>query len=141
MKCVLIFLLKLTIFIRFDFQKEKTEKHQKIKTEYIKTEWNDYELVAQQQDIKINISKNLIRLFQNGNTIPFIARYRRDQTENMTPEKLREVKDTFDEICHLKQKIQTVTKALDKQGVLDKNLENKIRCTKSLEELDIIVSR
>lgn len=97
-------------------------------------------MVAQQQDIKINISKNLIRLFQSGNTIPFIARYRRDQTENMTPEKLREVKDTFEEICHLKQKIQTVIKTLDKKGVLDKNLEHTIRCTKSVEELEIIVS-
>lgn len=59
----------------------------------------------------------------------------------MTPEKLREVKDTFDDVCHLKQKIHTVVKTLDKQGVLDSNLENTIRCTKSLEELEIIVSK
>lgn len=58
----------------------------------------------------------------------------------MPPEKLREVKDTFDEICHLKQKIQTVIKTLDKKGVLEKNLEHTIRCARSLEELEIIVS-
>lgn len=80
-----------------------------------------------------------MKLFQDGNTIPFIARYRRDITENMGPEKLREVKDSFDEICHLKQKIQSVIKTLDKQGVLNEQLESTVRCTKSLDELEIIV--
>lgn len=106
----------------------------------IKTDWNDYELLAQQQDIKPNISKNLIMLFQDGNTIPFIARYRRHLTENMTPEKLREAKDTFEGICHLKQKMQTVIKTITKSGALDSQLENTVKCAKSLEELEIIVS-
>lgn len=97
-------------------------------------------MLAQQQDIKPNISRNLIKLFEGGNTIPFIARYRRDATENMPPEKLREVKDTFEEICHLKQKMQTVIKTIDKLGALDPQLEKTVRSAKSLDELEIIVS-
>lgn len=124
----------------FGFQKETSIKCEKGEKIFIKTEWNDYELLAQQQDIKPNISRNLIKLFQDGNTIPFLARYRRDRTENMTPEKLREVKDTFDEICHLKQKMQTVIKKIAKSGALDSQLEKTIKCAKSLEELEIIVS-
>lgn len=108
--------------------------------ENIKSEWNDYELLAQQQDIKPDISKYLIKVFQDGHTIPFISRYRRDATENMTPEKLREVKHTFDNICQLKQKMQTVIRGVDKLGALNPELEKAIRSTKSIEELEIIVS-
>lgn len=79
-------------------------------------------------------------MFQDGNTIPFIARYRRDVTENMTAQKLREVKDGFDEICHIKQKMHTVLKSIDKLGVLDLHMEKAVTSAKSLEELEIIVS-
>lgn len=57
----------------------------------------------------------------------------------MSAEKLREVKDTFEEICHLKQKMQTVIKTIDKLGSLDPQMERTVRSAKSLEELEIIV--
>lgn len=123
-----------------DNKSEANNINKRIKIENIKCEWKEYELLSQQLDIKPNISKNLIKLFEDGNTIPFIARYRRDATENMVPEKLREVRDTFDEICHLKQKMQVVIKAVDKLGAMNPQLEKTIRSAKSIEELDIIVS-
>lgn len=80
-------------------------------------------------------------MFANGNTIPFIARYRRDQTENMPPERLREAKDTFEDICQLRQKMRTVLKTVTKLGVLDSHLKKAVKSAKSLEELEIIVSK
>lgn len=105
-----------------------------------KVTWKDHEILAQRKDLKLNVAKNLIRLFQDGNTVPFIARYRRDVTENMSPDMLREVRDCFEDICNFKQKVRTVIKTLDKNGHLNPQLEKSVVCARSLEELEIIVS-
>lgn len=44
------------------------------------------------------VAKNLVRLFDNENTIPFIARYRRELTSDMSPEALRQARDALDTV-------------------------------------------
>ncbi|KAJ8912925.1 hypothetical protein NQ315_017255 [Exocentrus adspersus] len=100
--------------------------------------WTDYELLSEQKSLEINIAKNVIDLFIDGNTIPFIARYRKNQTGNMSAELLREVKDSFDRICQLKAKMRTSINTVNKQGQLNSQLEKAMRSVKSLEELEII---
>lgn len=58
----------------------------------------------------------------------------------MTPEQLRELKDCYDEICTLKQKMNNVLKALNKTGILDESLKLKIGNARSIEELEYVVS-
>jgi len=41
---------------------------------------------------------NVVRLLDDDNTIPFIARYRKEQTNSMEPDKLREIKDELDKL-------------------------------------------
>jgi uncharacterized protein len=52
--------------------------------------------VAQEQQIDLRIAQNIISLLDQENTIPFIARYRKELTGGMPPEKLRDVKDSYD---------------------------------------------
>jgi len=49
-------------------------------------------------NIAPSIAQNLINLFDNENTIPFIARYRRGLTNNMEAEQLRVVRDAYEEL-------------------------------------------
>lgn len=58
----------------------------------------------------------------------------------MSPELLREVKDSFDQICQLKAKINTSINVINKLGQLNPLLEKAVKSVKSMEELEIIVS-
>ncbi|CAG9826823.1 unnamed protein product [Diabrotica balteata] len=102
------------------------------------TTWKDHELLAENMSLSKHIAWNVINLFNDGSTIPFIARYRRTQTGNMTPEDLRDVKSAYDDICVLKQKIKTVVNTLEKTGQKNKQIELIVKSSKSLEELEII---
>ncbi|XP_028128698.2 uncharacterized protein YdcI [Diabrotica virgifera virgifera] len=102
------------------------------------TTWKDHELLAENMNLSKHIAYNVINLFNDGSTIPFIARYRRTQTGNMTPEDLRDVKSAYDDICTLKQKIKTVVNTLEKTGQKNRQIELIVKSSKSLEELEII---
>lgn len=102
------------------------------------TLWKDHELLADNMNLSVQIAKNVVNLFNDGSTIPFIARYRRNLTGNMSPEILREVKNSYDNICELKAKIRTVLNTLQKAGYLNKRLENVVKSSKTVEELEII---
>lgn len=101
--------------------------------------WEDYQLLAEQQDIDVNVSQNIIDLFKNECTIPFIARYRKAETKNMDPERLRDVKECYENIQGLKTKIRTVLKNVAKLDALDDRLKKKILSSRTLEELEHIV--
>lgn len=61
-------------------------------------EWKEYDILAEQESLDIWVARNLVKLFEGDNTIPFIARYRKEMTGNMEPEQLRHAKETFEEI-------------------------------------------
>lgn len=52
--------------------------------------------MAQEQQVDLRVVQNIINLLDQENTIPFIARYRKELTDGMPPEKLRDVKDSYD---------------------------------------------
>lgn len=53
-------------------------------------------MLADLMDLNPNLSKNIIVLFENDCTIPFIARYRRENTNNMDADQLRQVKSAYE---------------------------------------------
>ena len=60
--------------------------------------WDLSTTLAEGVNCDVGTIKNVVRLLDDDNTIPFIARYRRDETNGMEPEKLREVKEKLDEL-------------------------------------------
>lgn len=80
-----------------------------------------------------------MKLFEEGNTIPFIARYRRNVTGDLGPEKLREVKEEYDKICDVKVRAQNVLKTIKKSGQLNENLEKAVLSAQTTEELEHLV--
>lgn len=98
--------------------------------------WKEYELLEDRHKLATHVAKNLIRLFENGNEIPFIARYRKNETQNMSAEELRHVKETYEEICALKARMNTILKTLIRLKKLDGSLKNTILNTASIEELE-----
>ncbi|XP_064596790.1 S1 RNA-binding domain-containing protein 1-like [Liolophura sinensis] len=69
-------------------------------TEVPSPSWDIAEVVAERMNIDHRVSMNVIDLLEKENTIPFIARYRREQTGMMDVDKLREVHNLLEEYFH-----------------------------------------
>jgi hypothetical protein len=63
---------------------------------FILQEWSEAEFVAHLQQIEIRVAQNIIHLLDEENTIPFIARYRKELTSDMSAEKLRDIKASYE---------------------------------------------
>lgn len=98
--------------------------------------WRDADLLADLQEINPEIAQNVINLFDTDNTIPFIARYRKELTGNMEAEKLRHVKDSYDYIKSVRAKAISVMNSIAKIGKLTPDLERSIKCCRSLNEIE-----
>lgn len=61
-----------------------------------------------------------IGLIDEGNTIPFIARYRKEVTGNLTDEDLRKLFDRLTYLRGLEERINTVLKSIEEQGKHEK---------------------
>lgn len=96
-------------------------------------------MLAENLSLQTHIAKNVINLFESGNEIPFIARYRKNETEYMSPEQLRDAKECYEDIKGLKQKMQNVLKALNKAKVLSDFLKHKITSCRDVEEIEHLV--
>ena len=64
--------------------------------------------------------ENTIRLLEEGNTIPFIARYRKEQTGNLKDTVLRRFSDRLNYLNNLKKRQEEIIRLIDSQGKLTK---------------------
>jgi len=92
--------------------------------------------VSEIEDIDIDLSKTIVQLFEEDFTIPFLCRYRKELIDNMTPLKLREIKNTIENCKLIETKSQNLLKSLEKEKLLSEEISRSIRSAKSLEELE-----
>jgi len=81
---------------------------------------------------------NTIRLIDEGNTIPFIARYRKEKTGELSDEILR---GFYERLCYLRnieEKKADIIRLIDEQGLLTTEIEAAITNSKTITELDDI---
>lgn len=77
-----------------------------------------------------------VKLIDEGNTIPFIARYRKEATGNLDDAELRKLFDRLTYLRNLNERIETVLKSIEEQGKLTNELKNQIENVKTLAELE-----
>ncbi len=77
-----------------------------------------------------------IKLIDEGNTIPFIARYRKEATGNLDDAELRKLFDRLTYLRNLNERIEKVLKSIEEQGKLTDELKNQIENVKTLAELE-----
>ena len=99
---------------------------------------NIIEQLALELGLKKNQVKNAVELIDNGNTIPFIARYRKEVTGNLDDEKLRNLDDRLKYLRNLENRKEEIIRLIDEQGNLTKELESKINSSTILTELEDI---
>lgn len=94
------------------------------------------EQLADELEISINKVNVVIKLLNEGNTVPFIARYRKEMTGNMDDITLRKFEERYNYLLSFKEREKTIIKSLSEQGVLSDELKNKIDNAKTLSELE-----
>lgn len=80
--------------------------------------------------------KKVIKLIDDGNTIPFIARYRKDVTGSLNDETLRKFDERLKYLRNLEDKKEKIIKRVNELGKLDEDLKNKIIKAETLVELE-----
>ncbi|WGS65544.1 Tex family protein [Marinitoga aeolica] len=80
--------------------------------------------------------KNTIELLDNGNTIPFISRYRKEATGNLTEEDVRKISELYQYYTELEKRKESVIKSIEEQGKLTEDLKNKILNSMKLSEVE-----
>ncbi|XP_012255907.2 uncharacterized protein YdcI [Athalia rosae] len=104
----------------------------------LQVEWSESEYLSEFNNIDRTVAENIISLFEQDNTIPFIARYRKDMTRGMEPEQLRSIKNTWDNLKAIKQRAMFIMKTIDKLGKWSPEIHSAVRAAKSLNELEHI---
>ena len=98
------------------------------------------------KEITINISKDLnikevqvektLKLLEEGNTIPFIARYRKEVTGNLDEEQIRKINEVYEYEVNLLKRKEDVIRLIDEKGLLTSELKNDIMKASKLVEVE-----
>lgn len=92
--------------------------------------------LSQELNIKTSQAESVIKLIDDGNTIPFIARYRKELTGSLDDEVLRKFDERLKYLRNLEDKKETVLKTIEEQGKLTDELKQAILECKTLVELE-----
>lgn len=93
-------------------------------------------VLASELNIKESQAEATIKLIDEGNTIPFIARYRKEVTGSLDDEILRSLDERLRYLRNLDEKREQVLAAISEQGALTKELEESLKKAMTLVEID-----
>ena len=94
--------------------------------------------IAEESGIPLRQVIAAVELLNAGNTIPFIARYRKEATHSLNEIALRAIEDTLEKLNVLAARKNTILKTIQEQGVLTDELKRQIDDCTSLRDLEII---
>lgn len=83
-------------------------------------------LLAEKLSLNTKNVLNVLRLLEDGSTIPFIARYRKELSGNMDETVLNELNDGFKDLTELEKRKEFIIKSIDEQGKLTPELKDQI---------------
>ena len=95
-------------------------------------------IIAEELNIKPKQVEATITLIDEGNTIPFIARYRKEVTGGLSDEILRDLGERLNYLRNLEQRKEEVVKSIDEQGKLTDEILQAIAVCKTLAEVEDI---
>ena len=95
-------------------------------------------IIAEELNIKQSQVENTIKLIDEGNTIPFIARYRKEVTGGLSDETLRDLGERLNYLRNLEQRKEEIIKSIDEQGKLTDEILQAVAIAKTLAEVEDI---
>lgn len=90
----------------------------------------------------LNLSRsqvdNVVEMLEQGDTIPFIARYRKEKTHSMTDEVLRTFEEKYHYYLNFYDRLDTIVNSIREQGLYTEEIEASLSNAKTLSELEDI---
>ena len=77
-----------------------------------------------------------LKLLEDGNTIPFIARYRKEVTGNLDEEQIRKINEVYEYEVNLLKRKEDVIRLIDEKGLLTDEIKNDIMKASKLVEVE-----
>lgn len=94
--------------------------------------------LAEELGIKLSQVENVIRLLDEGNTVPFISRYRKEQTGGLTDEILRKFQERLTYLRNLEERKADVSRLIEEQGKLTEEITKSLQKAMTLTEVEDI---
>ena len=88
--------------------------------------------LTEELQVKLWQTEAAVKLIDEGNTIPFISRYRKEATGSLNDEQLRKLYERLMYLRNLEEKKEQVISSIDEQGKLTENLKNQILSAETL---------
>ena len=95
-----------------------------------------FELVAEDIKISANQVEQTMKLYDEGSTIPFISRYRKEVTGNLDEEQIRDIVDKVTYFRNLEKRKEEVIRLIEEQGALTPELELAIKEAQVLQRVE-----
>ena len=93
-------------------------------------------LVAKELQMKQSIVAQVIQLLDEGNTVPFIARYRKEATGGLDEVEIKSIQDRWTYVVQLAERKAEVLRLIDEQGKLTEELKAEIEAADQLQRLE-----
>ncbi|MDF2065265.1 Tex family protein [Bacillus sp. Cr_A10] len=94
------------------------------------------QLVSKETGVKTTQAEQVIKLLEEGNTVPFIARYRKEQTGSLDEVQIKAIEDRYNYIQQLEQRKEEVIRLIDEQGKLTEELITSINNATVLQRVE-----
>lgn len=92
--------------------------------------------VAEPLGLHVDQVSRTLALLDEGNTVPFISRYRKDQTGGLDEERIRAIHARAEQLRALAERKQWIRRTIDSQGLLTAELASQIEAAQSLRQLE-----
>ena len=99
---------------------------------------NISEILRKEFSLKNEQVENVIKLIDEGNTIPFIARYRKEMTGEMSDVILRQFNDRLTYLRNLQSRKEDVQRIIEEQGKLTEEIIKNLAKSNTLQEVEDI---
>ena len=94
--------------------------------------------IAKELNVNVRQVETVLKLLEEGNTIPFIARYRKEATGALDEEQIRQIDEVYQYQVNLSKRKEDVIRLIDEKGLLTPELTDSInKCTKLVEVEDL----
>ena len=95
-----------------------------------------YTVIAEELNLRWHQVKSTVELLDADNTVPFIARYRKEATGSLDEEQIRAIQERIKYLRNLEERKQAILKSIEEQGKLTPELAEKIAAADKLQELE-----
>ena len=92
--------------------------------------------IAKETNVRPAQAQQVIDLLEEGNTVPFIARYRKEATGSLDEVQIKAVEDRYRYIQQIEQRKEEVLRLIDEQGKLTEELSKAIQAATVLQRLE-----